>query len=147
MRILCRHGHFAFYPKDAREVSQFAALFDVDLVRVGDFYTFAFLEDVPDFSIQGKTLKGLPATKTFAGHPWEVMRENNFVYSLALNALVLKSLVVTPIFLQLTDDFWISDVPIIQPGSRIATGQQILSYDAEYIPEASQLRVYEVQYA
>lgn len=146
MRILCRHGHFAFYPKDAHDIAQFAGLFGETLVRVGDFYTFEFLKNAPDYSIQGKTLLGLPASKTFAGLPWEVMRENNLVYNVALKAAVLKSLIVTPLTLELTDDFYLVENPLIQPGSRLSTGQQVLSYDAEYIRDASQLRIFEVQY-
>lgn len=146
MRILCRHGHFAFYPEDAHDIAQFTGLFSESLVRVGDFYTFAFLKDAPDFSIQGKTLLGLPATKTFAGHPWEVMRENNLVYSVALKAAVMKTAIMLPASLEVVDDYWITENPLIQPGSRLPTGQQILSYDAQYIRDASQLRVFEVQY-
>lgn len=146
MRIICRHGHFAFYPKDASDVWRFASLFDEELVRVGDFYTFAFLEDVPSHSLIGKDFLGLPALVTFEGQPWEVMRENGFVYNVGLKALVLKASVLTNLAIDLTDGFYSTENPLIQPGSRNALGQQLLSYDAEYIREASQLRVFEVQY-
>lgn len=146
VRILCRHGHFSFYPKDAREISRFATLFSEELEREGDFYTFAFLKDAPNYSLQGKSYLGLPATVTFEGLPWEVMRENGFVYNIALKTLVPKLTVVTPVFLDVVDDFYTTDNPIIQPGSIEPSGQQVLSYDAEYFGKASQLQVFEVGY-
>lgn len=146
MRIICRHGHFAFYPKDAHDIASFADLFTEELVRVGDFYTFSFLKDAPDFSIQGKPFLGLPAVKTFEGAPWEVMRENGFVYNVAAKAIVPKASIVLLSSLELSRDFWTTENPLVQPGSRMPSGEQILSYDAEYIRQASQLRVFEVQY-
>lgn len=146
MRILCRHGHFSFYPRDEVDISRFSDYFDEELVRVGDYYTFSFLEDVPDYSLIGKPFLGLPATATFEGLPWHVMKENGYLYSLALKTIVPKASIVSVIKLELVEDFWTIDNPIIQPGSRNTLGQQIMSYDARYIREASQLRVSEVQF-
>lgn len=87
MRVLCRHGYYAFYPKTAAEVSRFSSFYGTSLVRSGDHYTFPGLADLPRYSIQGGLYGGLPAIKTFAGHPWEVMEANGLVWSLALSAL------------------------------------------------------------
>ena len=144
MRILCRHGHFSFYPRDAEDISRFCDLFDEELVRVDDFYTFSYLEDVPNYSLLGKTFLGLPATATFEGQPWDVMKENGYVYSLALKLVVPKVSIVNVIRLELVDNFWTLDNPIIQPASLNPVGQRIMSYDAQYFRETSQLRVSEV---
>lgn len=145
MRILCRHGHFSFYPRDAEDISRFCDMFDEELIRVDDFYTFSFLEDVPNYSLLGKTFLGLPATVTFEGLPWDVMKENGYVYNLALKTLVPKVSIVSVIRLELVDNFWTVDNPIIQPGSLNPVGQRIMSYDARYYRETSQLKISEVQ--
>jgi hypothetical protein len=65
MRVLCRYGHFAFYPKDEKEISLFNQLFDQVLLRQDDFYTFEFLKDAPEYSLLGKPYLGLPASVLF----------------------------------------------------------------------------------
>lgn len=146
MRILCRHGHFAFYPKDEIDISRFGNIFEEEFIRVNDFYTFAFLEDVPNYSLIGKTFMGLPATVTFEGNSWDVMKENGFVYNVALKLVVPKTTIGTVITLEPSDDFFTIENPLIQPGSRNTQGQQLMSYDAQFIRSSSQLRVTEVQY-
>lgn len=141
MRILCRHGHFAFYPKNAEEIGAFSEYFDQELVRVQDFYTFAALENTPDYSLIAKPFLNLPATKTFAGKPWEVMRENGFVYSIDLKMLVPKLSVVGLIDPPLVNYYFVPDTPLIQPGWRNASGQQLMSYDGEYVGSTFELRV------
>lgn len=146
MRVLCRHGHFSFYPRDEAEVFRFSSFYEETLVRDRDFYTFEFLKDAPKYSIKGKPFLGLPAQVTFEGEPWEVMRENGFVYNLALGLVVLKAAVTLIVNPQVSEGFFLAESPLIQPGSRTFTGQQILSYDAEYLGDTSQLRVFEVEY-
>lgn len=146
MRILCRNGHIAFYPKDESEIFRFASFFGETPVRDGDFYTFEFLKDAPKYSIKGKTYLGVVATKTFEGEPWEVMRENNLVYSLNAGTVVLKTTITMVINPQNAEGFFLAESPIIQPGSLSPSGQRVLSYDAEYFGNTSQLRVFEVEY-
>lgn len=146
MRVICRNGHFAFYPKDENEIFLFSTFFEETLVRESDFYTFSFLKDAPKYALKGKAFLGLTAVKTYSGEVWEVMKENGFVYNLATKALVLKSAVTTAIDPQVSEGFFLAESPLIQPGSRISTGQQLLSYDAEYDCNTSQLKVFEVQY-
>ncbi len=146
MRVLCRHGHFAFYPKRPGDVARFMEFFEVDLVRDGDFYTFPLLQDAPKYSLAVKPYLGIPATTTFEGDPWAVMRENGFVYHIASGLLVPKQAVFIPINPILTGYYFLAESPLIQPGSQNAAGQKILSYDAEYMQEVNQLRVTEFAY-
>jgi hypothetical protein len=146
MRVLCRHGHFAFIPNDAEQISRFASYFDKEVERDGDFYTFPLLAGAPKYSLAGKLFLNLPAVTTFEGEPWEVMRENGFVYSLATGLLVLKESITTLINPPQTGFFFLAQTPLIQPGSRNASGDQVLSYDAEWVQRAYQLRVSEFQY-
>lgn len=147
MRVLCRHGHFAFFPKRAKDVARYARFFDQDLVREGDYYTFEALAELPRYSIAGKIFGNLPALETYEGRaPWEVMRENDFVYSLQLGLLVPKLAIVSIVQLPRSDTYFISPTPLFQPGVRDTSGQQILSYDAEFIQDSFQLKIIEVAY-
>lgn len=80
MRIDCRHGYYEFREIRAGEASDFMSLFGLDLVSKGTYFTFAELEEAPDFSIKGLSILGLPATTTFEGPPSEVFRENECVF-------------------------------------------------------------------
>lgn len=146
MRVLCRNGHFAFYPKNESEVFRFSSFFGETLERDGDFYTFKFLKEAPKYSIKGAPYLGVTATKTFEGEPWEIMRENNLVYSLAAKIAVLKTTILLVINPQNAEGFFLAESPLIQPASLGPNGQRLTSYDAEYIGDTSQLRVFEVEY-
>lgn len=145
MRVLCRHGHFAFYPKTEREVARFASIFNQVLLRQDDFYTFAFLKDAPEYSLLGKPYLGLPALVTYAGKAWDVLRENGFVFDFTLGVIKPKALSISIVNLVLIDDFWTCDVPLIVPGSLTNLGSKIVSYDAQLDLETSQLKVFEVE--
>lgn len=147
MRILCRHGHFAFYPDNAKDVARFSNYFDQELERDGDFYTFAPLVGLKRYSLLGKLYGNLPALSTYEGRgPWEVMRENGFVYHLQTKLLVPKLTILNVLQPVMTDGYFLTTTPLIQPGSRNQIGQQILSYDAQYIEGSFQLKVLELSY-
>lgn len=146
MRVLCRHGHFAFYPRTSTDIATFVNRYGQELVRAGEFYTFPLLVDAPDYSLQGKPYLNLPALSTFEGKPWDVMRENGFVYSIATGLLVPKLSVTVFINPPRTGMYLTAETPLIQPGSRNITGQQLLSYDAEFDPKTFILRVREFNY-
>jgi len=144
MRVVCRHGHFAFYPKNSTDVGRFTNYYDVELVRDGNFYTFPFLKDAPRYSLVLKPYLGLPATTTFEGRDAsEVFRENGFVYNIELGIVVPKLSITTVISPPQAGYFFLGQSPLIQPGSRTITGQQVLSYDAEFIQEYFRLKVRE----
>lgn len=147
MRVLCRHGYFSFYPKRARDVARYARFFDQALVRVSDFYTFEALAELPRYSLTAKVFGNLPALTTYEGRgPWDVMRENGFVYHIQSKLLVPKLTVIGVVQSPRSDSYGISPAPLIQPGTRDASGEQILSYDAEFIQDSVQLKLIEVDY-
>jgi hypothetical protein len=141
MRVLCRHGHYSFYPRTASDISRFASFYNQELVRVDDYYTFPFLKDLESYSLKGLAYKNLLAGVTFEGKPWEVMRENAFVYSLALKTLVPKASINFVLNPPKTGFYFTSETPMIQAGSLNALGIQLLSFDAEYQFDINKLRV------
>lgn len=146
MRVICRHGHFAFYPRKASDIGAFANRYSLEIERVEDFFTFSFLAQAGEYSIEGKNYLNLPAVATYAGKPWEIMKANGFVYDLSTNLLVPKISVTTLIDPARTGLYFTAQTPIIQSGSRNIAGNQILSYDAEFDMTAFILRVREYSY-
>lgn len=146
MRVVCRHGHFAFYPRRASDIAEFSNKFDYELERENDYFTFAGLAGAENYSILGKTYLNLPALTTFEGSPWDVMRENNFVYSLALGLIIPKLAVIGVIEINPVDLYFMSDATLIQPGLRSLLGQQILSYSGEIYLDKIQMRITEFDY-
>ncbi len=120
MRVVVRHGHFAFYPRDREEVLKFRRRFGFMLFAEDDYFTFISLVNLPKYSLIGIPygLLGTPALITYAGsHPYEVMRANRFVYS-------MKTLTIVPVLtfapfainLRQSGDFLISPRSFVQPG-------------------------------
>lgn len=141
MRVVCNHGYFKFYPRRASDISRFVNYFQTTLEQKEDFYTFPFLKDLKNFSLMGLPYKNLPAVKTFEGTPQDVLKENGFVYHLATKLLVPKTAVTILLSLPPTGFYYLSPTALIQPGTRNPSGNQILSYDAEYDQETFELRV------
>lgn len=146
MRVLCRSGHFAFYPRTASDIARFSNYFSVTLKRERDYYTFKGLYGAEDYSLLGKPYLNLPALATYEGEPWEIMRENDFVYSLDLGIIVPKLSILSIVDTPLVGYYYRAGGSIIQPGSRTLLGQQILSYSGEFIDEGSSLRISEFSY-
>lgn len=146
MRVLCRHGHIAFYPRNESEAGRFGFIYGESLVRDKDFYTFAALKGLPRYSIKGKDYEGITATKTFEGEPWEVLKENGFVYSLSEGNLVAKTSISIFINPPEAGYFWLADSVLIQPGSQNKLGERVLSYDGEFELKTSSFYVFEVSY-
>lgn len=146
MRVLCRSGHLAFYPRTSTEISRFCSYFKQELVRVEDYYTFPNLADAEDYSLVGKPYLNLPAIKTFEGNPWDVLSENKFVYNLATGLIVPAASITFLIQMPQVGFFFLPSVQLIQPGSIDTSGQQILSYSAEYVQDTFQLKVSEFDY-
>lgn len=146
MRVVCRHGHFAFYPRNEIEVSRFNAIFNQPLFRDEDFYTFALLKAAPTYSLKGKAYLGATALVSYASSPWEILRQNGFVYDFTEMTLRPKAQIVSVINLAVTEDYWAADAPLIQAGGFDSSGQKIVSYDGEIDLQTSQLRLFEVEY-
>lgn len=146
MRVLCRHGHFAFYPRTAADISKFSNFFDVTLKRERDYYTFSGLYGAKNYSLALKPYLNLPALKTYEGEPWEVMKENNFVYSLTLGLIVPKLAIISLVELPLIGFYYRAGGSLLQPGSRTKLGRQILSYSGEFVGEGYSLNVSEFDY-
>lgn len=147
MRVLCRNGHFAFYPKLSTDLYGFKNDFGISLVRDGDFYTFPFLKAAPRYSLAGKTYLGLSAGFSYEGRaPWDVMGRNSFVYSIASSRLVAIASVTARINPLFTGELFVAETPLVQPGSINAAGLRVLSYDAIYSEQYHQLRVMGFEY-
>lgn len=132
MRVLCRHGHYAFYPKTSEDLGRFTSHFKISLQPYSDFFTFPLLVNAPKFSITAFPFLNLPALTTYEGEPWQVMRENGFIYDITTGLLVPKALVLTLVRPVLSGFYFRIDKPLLQAGSINAVGfQQILSFDAE----------------
>jgi hypothetical protein len=144
MRVLCRHGHFSFYPNGEEDISRFCSYFNFALEREDDFYTFSKLKGAPRYSIAGESYLGITAVKTYEGRgPWEVMRENGFVYNIATKLLVLKASILATIEIPDTGSYFLGENFLIQPGSRDGFGNQVMSYSAEFIQSIKSLRISE----
>jgi hypothetical protein len=107
------------------QVSDFMRYTGFELVPVEDFYTFAQLEDAPNFSLAGKPFLDFPAIATHEGKPWQVFQANECVFNFVSGLVVPISSIVNPISLFEAGNRFVSK-GLIQPGSvykaRIVSG-------------------------
>ncbi len=124
MRVVVRHGHFAFYPRDQTEILKFRRIFNTMLFAEQDYFTFIGLLNLPTWSQIGLPygLLGTPALVNYAGsHPWEVMRANRFVYAMALSLIVPAATFATfSVNLRQGNDIVLSPKSFLQPGCLFA---------------------------
>lgn len=146
MRVLCRHGHFAFYPRNPSDIYRYADSFDVELVRESDYFTFSDLAGAKRYSLVGSPYLNLPALETFEGEPWDVMRENGFVFNVQTGLLVPKASIVGIADITQKGYFYVCNTPLLQPGARTILGRQILSYSGEFNEDKFYLRIVEFGY-
>lgn len=147
MRIVCRHGHYAFYPFKSEEIANFCTKYDASLSPENDYYTFDELIDAPRYSIQGKPWLDIPALETFEGpRAWDVMQANDFVFSLQLKTIVPKLSIVGVYDNPRSAYYWRAVTILPQAGYRDVTGQQILSFDAIHDVALSETRILSVSY-
>lgn len=144
MRVVCRHGHFAFYPGSASDLAYMSQVLGTDLAMDGDFYTFPRLVGAPRYAIMGHPYINLPAVETYEGEgPWDVMRENGFVYSLMLKVLVPKMAITSIADVSRATMSYINPGGLIQPGSIVKTGLRIMSYEGSFNLSSRLLRIQE----
>lgn len=136
MRVVVRHGHFAFYPLKRSDALHFQRVFKLPLFAEDDYYTLEALVGLPRWSQIGALYGGLPAVVTYEGRkPWEVMRENGFVYSLAYETLVPRLTVTDSLAIPQSRDYAVAPKPLIQPGAILTQGlfpgDRILGYQGD----------------
>lgn len=90
MKINCENGFYKFYPEGSEELNIFADRFGVELVRMGDFFTFPALAALPDYSIEGQLFGGIVASINYAAAPWVVFARNRLKYDLE-NGIIISS--------------------------------------------------------
>lgn len=143
MRVVCRHGHFAFYPKDRKEILRMKSTLKIELVAEDDYFTFPALVGLPRWSQVARPFGNLPAVVTYEGrHAWEVMRENDFVFSLAALVLVPRAAITEIVRLPQTQDCIVAPKPLIQPGSILPTGNVLTGYNGELDLDFQRLYIY-----
>lgn len=143
MKIKCLHGYFVFEESRAGEASDFSSLFGLDLVRKADYFTFADLEDAPEYSIKGASLLNAVATKTFEGPPGEVFRANEMVYNYDTGLLVPISSVTNIVQLYNAGNFYVSP-GLIFPGSLTDRGFRVTDYAAWFSTDTLKFKYSEV---
>jgi hypothetical protein len=100
VKIDCLNGFYKFTPENPLDLSRLKIVFGIELVPYDDYFTFSILRDMDNFSIVGfPVMSGIIpsagiAKKNFAGKKWEVLKENNLIYNLRLNAITEQSVAV-----------------------------------------------------
>jgi len=143
MKINCRHGYFIVHETEPGEVGRFSSVYDVELAAFQDFYTFPFLIDAGNYSLESNQYLNLAAVETYEGDPWEVLRANGFVYDLGLDLLIPVTSITAVITLQESDFYYVSS-GLIQPGSLLKSGQRLVDYTAWFDWKSSTFRYTEI---
>lgn len=146
MRVLCRHGHYAFFPRYASEIAEFCRTLEITLVRENDYYTFPALKGLSDYSIKTVIYKDIPAIITFEGTPWEILKQNKFVYNLGLGKVVPLASITTSISLEDVGGYYKSNATMVQAGSFVSTGVRLVDYDASFSENYQAVSITEVSY-
>lgn len=147
MKVVCRHGHFAFYPFGPSDIGRFNSYFSQTLEMENDYYTFPFLKGAPRTSLQTKPWLGLPAIKNYEGrNAWDVMKENGFVYSIDKKIVVPKASIFVTADIPRASFYYLASTALIQPGCRVITGQQVLSYEGNFDLDQKTLKIRELSF-
>ncbi len=142
MKIRCIHGYFIFEEESAGEVSEFMSLFGVELVAVKNYFTFKTLAPAEDYSIIGGTYLGVPATKTFEGKPWDLMRENKLTYHFNSDLVRPIETITDTTDIMETGSYFIARGLII-PGA-FFKGVRIKSYSGFYVFDKQKFKYTEI---
>lgn len=151
MRIVVRHGHIAYYPRDREEVLHFRRIFKMALVAEHDYFTFAGLAGVPNWSQVGLDFGGLPAVVNYVGpHASDVMRANGFVYSMSDEVMVpIARYAGNRINFKQSRDTLLSPRPFVQPGVLVSIDSTLrgtlLSYSGELNIDEQRLSIDSVE--
>jgi hypothetical protein len=145
MRIDCLHGYFKFTEARAGQLSRFMSIFDVELERSGDHFTFSDLVDAPDYSLVGGTFLGAPTITAFEGDPWDVMRENLLTYDFNLGLVIPIAAVLQRAALQSAANFYMAQGMIVA-GALMDDGSRVTDYSAHFSFDLLNFRYSEVAF-
>lgn len=144
MRISCRHGYFIFEEERPGDVSRFLTIYSgLNIVSMGNQFTFAKLAAAPNYSIVGNPYLGTVATKTICSEPPEVMRANGLIYNYNTDKLVPLISISQRAVLAEGANYYLSD-GLILPGSITDDGKRVTDYAAWYLSDVQQFRYSEV---
>lgn len=132
MKVVCRHGFFQFYPRSRTDLRRLQRVTKITLVPKFDYFTFSVLASLDRYSLIARPFGNLPATQTFEGEDAsQVMRKNQFVYSIQTSLLVPVVSVFQVATLPQSDGFLVAPNVLVQPGVFLTTGQRLLDYQGE----------------
>lgn len=89
MRIVCKNGFYKFYPASVKELYFLAEYLNATLIKDGDYYTFAHLAALRDYTFTGWNYGGALTTNSFAGDKEDIFKANGFVYNYSKNTVEL----------------------------------------------------------
>jgi hypothetical protein len=145
VRVDCLHGYFIFNEDKVGELSRFLSIYDFEIERKDDYFTFSSLIDAPKYSIEGANYLGAPCIKTFEGHPWEIMRANKLVYDFAKDLVVpIATITTRPSIFQAANYFFSSG--LIMPGSVKDDGTRVTEYASRYLFDSVKFKYSDVIY-
>lgn len=131
MKVLCRHGHYAFYPKNDREVFDFSQYFQRKMIFVDDYYTFEKIGLLAQYGIKNQNYGGSILSTTASGHAWEVFKENSLVYNLNTDIVVPIASITSLANIKRVYASYQVDNIFLQAGS-IYNGKRVIDFFGEY---------------
>lgn len=145
LRIDCLHGYFKIIEENVGDVAHFLSRYGLQMVSKGSYFTFSFLENAPTYSIEGSTYLGAPATKTFSGEPWQVMKENELIYDFQRGLVRPIAQISQAINISQAGRYFVSN-GLILPGSLDQDGNKIHSYSGFFSFDRLRFRYSAVDY-
>lgn len=145
MKIKCLHGYFIFEEQRSGEVSDFISLYGLELVPKQNYFTFAELADMPDYSLAGAPLLNTTAIKTFEGPPWEVLEQNDMIFNFNTGLLVPITSIGQRIPLDAAGNYYFSP-GLILPGSLTDRGERVKDYAAWFSKDTMKFKYSEVTF-
>lgn len=149
MKIRCLHGYFIFEETRVSQVSDFMRYTGLEIVPRGTYFTFADLEEAPEYSIIGMPIEigltPLPAITDFAGTPWEVLEANEMVYDFSTGLLRPISSITQIVSIDDGGNRFIAS-GLILPGSLTVEGERVKDYAAWFSRETQRFLYSEVSY-
>lgn len=131
MKIKCLHGFFIIEETSIAEVSEFMRDTGLTVVPYGDNYTFDFIADAPEFSLEGMDYLGFTAVANYEGKPWEIFKANGIVYDFIKKELVSLNSIVSQSTIKKAGNKYYAN-GIVKAGTIATNGKRILDYNLFY---------------